>query len=253
MVGAALRSADWLSVPIWLRDRAFFSATIENVRFLQRAQDEITDYLGGARGTNERGESYLKTGGRAVFIERMQAMAIREGMGPLDPNDRGTLKDIRSESRLALIFDTQVKSAEDFGNWKQGMDPDVLDAFPAQRFIRVADVKHPRPYHEEALEAVRLKSDLDYWVGLNRDFGVPHGPWGFNSGCDVEDVDRDEAEELGLIAPGESVEPVERDFNERLEASTRGLGERQIAALQTIFGDQVAFDGDRVKWRSADK
>lgn len=88
VVGAALRSADWLSVPIWLRDRAFFSATIENVRFLQRAQDEITDYLGGARGTNERGESYLKTG----------------------------------------------------------------------------------------------------------------GPWGFNSGCDVEDVDRDEAEELGLIA-----------------------------------------------------
>jgi hypothetical protein len=248
-IGSVLRSADWLGVPVGLRDRGFFSATVESIRFLQRAADELLDFLSGARAVNERGESYLKTGGRAQFIERMQEFAIREGMGPLDPEDAGTIRDIRSESRLRLIFDTQVKAAQDFGYWKQGMDPDVLDAFPAQRFIRVQDVKVPRDYHEEALGTVRLKSDLDYWMSLNRDFGVPHGPWGFNSGCDVEDVGREETEDRGLLKPGEEVRPVAGEFNDRLEASTRGLKPRLLRALETIFGDQAVIDGDAVRWR----
>src|SRR6185437_15736580 len=37
--------------------------------------------------------------------------------------------------------------AGDYGYWRQGMDPDVLNEFPAQRFIRVLPVKEPRTSH----------------------------------------------------------------------------------------------------------
>lgn len=241
-------------MPVLLRERAWFSAGVESVRFLARGQGEIDDFLTSALGVNERGETYLKAGGRAQFIERMQTFALKEGMGPLDPNDRGTLRDITSEGRLGLIFDTQVKAAYDHGYWKQGMEPGVLDAFPAQRFIRVQQVAAPRPYHQAALGTVKLKTDTAFWVSLNHDFGVPWGPWGFNSGCDVEDVDRGEAEGMGLIGKSESLSDLgnrrpDLDFNARLEASTRGLTPRQLRALDTIFGDQVAIEGDRVRWR----
>lgn len=243
-VTSTLNSAQWRDVPVALRQRAQFSSEVENVRFLQRAQDFFGDFLSGAREPN----GALKAGGRAQFVKELSKFAEAEGMGPLDPRDRGTIKDITSQRRLELIFDTQVQQAQDYGYWKQGQDPDILEAFPAQRFIRVRDVTKPRKYHEAALGEVRLKSDLDFWLSLNPDFDVPWGPWGFGSGCDVEDVDREEAEALGLISEDATAQPVEREFNEALEASTRGLKPAMLAHLEDTFGSQIVIDGDRVRW-----
>jgi hypothetical protein len=251
-VTSTLTSAQWRDVPTGLRQRAFFSATVENVRFLQRAQDFLGDFLSGAveypDGKLGPAGAALKAGGRAQFVDLMAKFAEEEGMGPLDPRDRGTIKDVRSQRRLELIFDTQVQSMYDFGNWKQGQDPDILDAFPAQRFIRVRDVEKPRKFHEAALGEVRLKSDLPFWLSLNPDFDVPWGPWGFGSGCDVEDADRDEAEQLGLLGPDDVVEPVERELNDALEASTRGLRPEWLNHFADTFGAQVAISGDRIRW-----
>jgi hypothetical protein len=175
-------------------------------------------------------------------------------MGPLDASEAGTIKDITSEGRLQLIFDTQVQSAEDFAYWKQGQDPDILDAYPAQRFVREQEVKQPRAVHQENTDVVRRKDDLDFWMAMNDPsfggFGVPWGPWGFNSGMGVEDVDRSEAEEMGLVDKGENLAPVEKDFNERLQASTAGLDDEMLQKLKESFGDQVTMDGETgtVKW-----
>lgn len=245
-IGALLNSAQWRDeVPVALRERAFFSANVENIRFLQRAQSAIADFLTSAR---DPANNSLRTGSRAQFVSIMQNFALREGMGPLDPNDRGGLKDIGSETRLGLIFDTNVRAAQDFGNWKQGMDPAVLDEFPAQRFIRVRRVRKPRPYHQAALGQVRLKTDTDFWVNLNRDFGVPWGPWGYNSGCDVEDVDRAETERLKLLRKGQAALPVDRKFNDGLQASLRGLEAAMIDKLKSVFGPQVRVTGDTIHW-----
>lgn len=252
IIGSSLNSEEWSAVPVALRERAFFSATIESIRFLQRSRDSIGDFISAAReeitlpdGTKT---TALKTGSRADFIKQLQDFAYAEGMGPIDPTHTGTIRDIRTEKRLGLIFDTQVRQAQDYGWWKQGQDPDVLDAFPAQRFIREREVKQERDYHRFHENQVQLKSDLGFWKALNRDFGVPWGPWGWGCGHDVEDVDRDEAERLGLIKPGEHAKPIERDFNADLQASVRGLDDDMLNDLRDAFGDQVVIDGDTVRW-----
>jgi hypothetical protein len=252
VIGAQLNSAEWARVPVALRERAFFSSQVENVKFLQRGQDAINDFLTGAREDTAGGPA-LKLGSRAEFISQMREFALAEGMGPLVPEDAGTLKDITSERRLGLIFDVQTQAANDYGSWKQGMDADVLDEFPAQRFIREKDVTTPRPHHAEHDGEVHLKTDLDFWLAMNSPeyggFGVPWGPWGFNSGMAVEDVDREEAEDLGLLTPGQQVEPVERDFNDHLKASVTGLDPALIDRLKTSLGDQVMFQGGSVWWK----
>ncbi len=254
-VGSILRSADWSRVPTAIRERSFFSATIEDARFLQRAQKFLEDFIAQTRLTNDNGETYLKSGGRAQFIDELQKFALREGMGSLDPEIKGTVRDIASETRLGLIFDTNLKSAQDYGYWKQGQDPDVLDAFPSQRFIRVAAVRKPRPLHQANRNEVRRKDDLRFWLAMNDPaiggFGVPWGPWGFGSGMDVEDVGRSESDGLGLTDANERVQPVaEKDFNDRLQASTQGLSQPLINLLKIAFGDKATFEGDAVQWNN---
>jgi len=250
VIGSQLNSEQWAQIPTALRERAFFSSTIENVRFLQRAQDSIGDFLSGARhkvmGPDGIEREALKMGSRADFVKQMSAFAIAEGMGPLDSKDKGGLKDITSQKRLNLIFDVQTQSSTSFGNWKQGMDPSVLDEFPAQRFIREVDVKQPRPVHQQNEGVVRLKTDLEFWTAMNSPaiggFGVPWGPWGFGSGMTTEDVDRTEAEALGLLSPSDTPQPVDKDFNEGLEASLKGLDPEMVTKLQQSFGSQVEID-----------
>jgi len=96
-IGSAMMSAEWQDVPVALRERAFFSSQVENARFLQRARDTITDFMTGARETLPDGQTMLKTGSRAAFVEQMRAFALSEGMGPLEEGLAGGLRDITSE------------------------------------------------------------------------------------------------------------------------------------------------------------
>ncbi|HSM84595.1 MAG TPA: hypothetical protein VLT16_00530 [Candidatus Limnocylindrales bacterium] len=248
-IGSALLSAEWQDVPVALRERALFSSQVENVRFLQRAQGALDDFLTSSREDLGDGVTALKTGSRAQFIEQMREFALSEGMGPIDESMAGGLRDITSERRLGLIFDTQTRQANDYGYWRQGMNADVLDEFPAQRFIRVQDVKQERDSHKKFENQVYLKSDPIWADVINEDFHVPWGPWAWGCGHDVEDVDRDEAESLGLLQPGDQVEPDTRNFNENLQASTAGLEPELVQKLQDEFGDQLVVEGDTMRWR----
>lgn len=245
LIGSQLSSSEWRDVPVALRERAFFSSQVESARVLQRARDGINDFLKSNVQTLDNGQVALATGSRADFVKGMQDFLKGEGIERSD----GGLKDLAGEKRLGLIFNTQTRQANDFGTWKQGQDPDLLNEFPAQRFIRVEEVEEPRNSHTEFEDQVYLKTD-PIWVTINDDFGVPWGPWGWGCGHDVEDVDRTEAEALGLIAPGQELQPIERDFNEGLQASTRGLDPDLLAKLQTEFGDKITIEGESIKWRS---
>jgi hypothetical protein len=249
-IGSKLNSSEWAAVPVELRERAFFSSEVENVRFLQRSRDTITDFLSGARETLPNGETVLKAGSRSDFVAQMQTFAIAEGMGPLDPNDAGGLKDITSQKRLELIFDTQTRQAQGYGYHKQGLDADVLDSFPAQRFIRTADVEEPRGDHAIHEGSVFLKTD-PFWTAINEDFGVPWAPFGWGCQHDVEDVDREEAEQLGLIEPGERIEPPEMNLNDGLKGSTRGIDSDLLAIIQKNLADEAEFDeaAQTMRWK----
>jgi hypothetical protein len=243
LIGSALMSAEWRDVPVALRERAFFSSQVESARVLQRGRDGIADFLQSNRETLPDGQTALKTGSRADFVKQMQDFLKTEGIERTD----GGLKDLAGEKRLGLIFDTQTRQANDYGYWREGQDADVLDAFPAQRFIRVLDVKDPRDAHTAYEDQVYLKSD-PIWTRINDDFGVPWGPWGWGCGHDVEDVSREEAEELGLLTPGQAVQPDEKNFNENLKASTKNLDPDLLEKLKTEFGDQIQIDGDTITW-----
>jgi hypothetical protein len=254
VVGSVLRSAEWRDkVAVGLRNRAFFSARVENARVLQTMQDYLLDFLNKAVDPETGG---LKAQGRAEFVAEMRELCAREGLGTVDPEtgeiaaeiDENDLTDLRSMARLQLIFDTQVEQANEYGYWSQGNDPDVLAAFPAQRFLRVRPVRVPRPIHAANEGAVRRKDDLNFWISMNPDFGVPWGPWGFNSGMGVEDVDRIEAEELGLVAQGERLAQPERDLNDRLSASVRDMSPELVAELREGFWKQIELRDGRAWW-----
>jgi hypothetical protein len=247
-IGAQLSSRQWSAVPVALRERAVFSANIESVRFLQDMQNNLRDFLEANRDSDT---GALKIGSRAKFIENMRRQAIALGLGPLDPEDVGTIKDIRSERRLGLIFDVNTKAAHSFGDRKQGLDSDVLNEFPGQRFIRVIDVKEPRTSHEMFEGQVFLKTDTETWLRINQDFGVPWGPWGWGCGHDVEDVDRDETDSLGLTKPGQRIEGAHEDFNENLKASARNLDPDLIRFLREKFGNKIQIENGEARWNPA--
>ena len=229
-----------------LREQAFFSSRVESARVLQGFQDSITDFLAANRETLPDGQVALKTGSRAAFVDQMQEFLAANGI----ERGEGGLTDITSEARLGLVFNIQTQAAQDYGYWKQGMDADVLDEFPAQRFIRVVDVKEPRQAHEQYQDQVYLKTDPIWARVINADFGVPWGPWGWGCGHDVEDVDRAEAEALGLLQPGEKVKPDERALTDNLQASTKGLDPDLLDKLKNEFGDRLIIDGDTMRWNA---
>lgn len=244
IVGSRLSSSEWGDVPVGLRERAFFSSRIENARFLQRARDAIAEYLQGARDET----TALKMGSRAEFVSVMREFALKEGMGPVSEEGAGGLTDITSERRLGLIFDVQTRQAGDYGYWRQGMDAGVLNEFPAQRFIRVQKVKQERDSHRRFENQVYLKTDPIWKLEINEDFGVPWGPWAWGCGHDVEDVDREEAEGLGLVKRGERVAPAVQDFNENLRASAKGLDGDLVAILRAEFRGKAILDGEEWQW-----
>lgn len=247
IVGSRLDSAQWSSLPTDLRERAFFSSRVESIRVLQRGRDAIGDFLASNREQLATGETVLKTGSRADFVKGMQDFLAAEGI----ERGEGGLRDITSEPRLGLIFDVNTRAAQDYGYWLQGQDQDILDEYPAQRFIRVIDVNEPRTTHSDAEGTVALKSNVAFWTRLNEDFGVPWGPWGWGCGHDVEDVDRAEAEDLGLIQPGEKPEPAKKKFNERLQAGAQNLDADMLSFLKRELGALIKIDlSDRsVQWR----
>jgi hypothetical protein len=245
----------WSRQPAAIRERAFFSSRIESARVLQSMRDYLADFLLADRAIESHGG--LRATGRSQFVADMREIAIREGLGridpatgKIDPNIReDDLTDPRSIRRLQLIFDTQTESAQEYGYWQQGQDPDILDVFPAQRFIRIRPVLSPRPYHAANEGAIRRKDDIQFWLSMNLDFGVPWGPWGFASGMGVEDVDRDEAEAAGILRKNEQVRPASKDFNQGLAASVRDFDPDILAALRRATGGASA--GGRLTPRPA--
>lgn len=250
-VASAMTTAEWQRMPVAVRVKASFSATLTSAKAAQDITDYLTGFVRGEKAVNDKGQEYHVYQGRAEFVANMRQRMIEEGFGKvlhdgtLDPEIHDNdLRDLRGCRRLQLIFDTNTEQAASYAQWQEGQDPDVLDVFPCQRFVRVRPVHTPRPYHDDAIGTIRRKDDLAFWLDLNRDFGLPWGPWGFNSGCGVEDVDRDEAEAEGVIKPTDKIRSIKKDFLEGLEESVRGLDDKTRRWIQAQMDNKVRFLGD---------
>lgn len=261
VVGSKLRSADWARMPLALRERAFFSAGVEEVRILSAMRERLVQ---AAQQT--RTDGLLQNQARFVAD-------LRDLLGAA-PGDSGDLTDLTSTRRLGLIFDFAQADAHGFAAREADLDPDVQDAFPGYRLMRVESRRVPRDWlarwgvagaatgWQGASQStmVALKTS-PIWARLSR-FGRPWPPFDFGSGIGLEDVDRAETEDLGILRRGEApaarlqrlregAAQARQQWNDGLQASVRGLGDTARGWLQQAFGGQIDLQGDTARWRGA--
>ena len=220
-------------LPRAVRERAVFSAGVQNADFLERAAKAIDAISGG-------------TSNRAT-----ERTALRELAEEFD------LPALQGDGRLNLLLDTNVKMSRGFGSWIEGQHPSVLMMWPAQELYRAEERKEPRdwPARWEEAGGQFFEGDSDYpdgrMIALKNDpiwedisaFGLPYAPFDYNSGMDLRDVGYDEAVELGLIEEGQEEEPEDRGLNEGLQASVGLAGNFGLGLMLGEFLGSVAKVG----------
>lgn len=211
-----MTSREWQAVAPVIRQRSFFSATIDKVRVLTTYQRTIADWMEGTveevDGPFGKQTAY-KVGGAADFRQQASEYLVREGL--VTPEELGdkSMRSIASTQRLDLVFNTNIEQVQTLTTWKsQTQDPDYINRFPAARFVRRPGATIKRPRHVAAENEVHRWDDFSFWLFQNAEdiggFGVPWGPFGFNSYMVQQPVGRKEAERLGLVRPGEVIRPV---------------------------------------------
>jgi hypothetical protein len=257
-IAASLSADQWAGVPLALRERAFFVSRVESIRYVAEAKRMLGQMVEGEREkiinvNTGKPDTVLRT--PDLFARRMKQLVAESGMDPR--TGRRGIQDVSSNARLNLIAQMQEQQAYGFARWKGDQDPDMLDAFPCWEFTRTEPRDEPREDWPERWAAAGGKTyggrmiarkDDPVWTKLSR-FGTPWPPFDYGSGMGVDDVTREEAEALGVIARDEKVASGEQAFNDELEASVADLGEWGRKALEVQFGDQVRFEGDRAVWR----
>jgi len=208
------RTAELEQLGSAITERAAFSAAVTKAEHIQRVLDAAGNLVSGQVDFASQ---------RLALKKYLQS----EGYMPSE-EDRGTLRDLSSDARLEVQVMTPVQMAQGYGYWKQGQDPAVLDAFPAQEFLRVEAREVPRSDWKERFTAaggtvtedgrmVALKNS-PVWTKLSR-FGQPYEPFDFGSGMGTEDRSRRVAMDLGLIDRDTELMPQDRPFNQDLQAT----------------------------------
>ncbi len=263
LVGSGIDSRQWSAVQAGLRDRAFFSATVEDVRVLGAGREAAARLAAG------------ETDPSSALIAMRDALTAA-GYRPPDAEDQGPggIRNLMNERRLDLILKTNVQQARGWAQYMEGTTQGALLAYPAQRLVRVRQRRMPRDWTARWKEAgnavgwqgacrdefVALKLS-PIWAALSR-FGNPYPPFDFNSGMGVEDVGKRKARELGLLEGegggegeeqgGAGAQPpsVVPSFNANLQATVPFNDvSPEWATMKRAFGDQIRKVGDKVMWR----
>lgn len=236
----SMSSAELAQLEVAVRERAMFSSRTTNQYYLEQIAERVRKILNPvtvrrSEGMKE-GQSEFVTEGMDVATARTELKAILREIGYApDPDEAGTLKDLSSDARLNLVLETNVEMAQGYGYWAQGQDPELLELYPCQELYRAEDRDDPRAWLDDiwpnaartvgdvgamaALAQGRMvaRKDSPIWVEIS-DFGQPYPPFKFNSGMDVQDVDREEAIALGVIEGNEVIQPQSRGFEIEPEA-----------------------------------
>lgn len=245
------KSADLRALEGPVKRRALWSATVTAVPLLEKIRDGVSAILAG-----QADQATVRLG---------LVQVLREMGYTTDPESPGSIEDLGSLSRLNLIIETNVQTAQGFGWDLQGQQSDILDEWPAQELYRAfgpKDVKSQRDWAARWIKVggqsfggrmIALKND-PIWDRLGDSEIFPDGldnpwpPFAFNSGMDVRDIARDEAVDLGLIDPDTEIFPRQVDLNDQLQATpeVRSADLRALMEAQGVGhfeGDTFVFDG----------
>jgi hypothetical protein len=117
----------------------------------------------------------------------------------------GDVRQSLDDAWLAEVINTNAELVSSHRVFVQGIDPETLDAYPAQELVKARNGDEPYDWRARWTECggpkcngrmIALKSH-PVWLRLS-DFGHPHPPFAFDSGMDVIDISRVQAVELAL-------------------------------------------------------
>ena len=254
-VPSDLHSAQWAAVPVWMRERAFFMASVDRAEILGGFRNAVG---GMAEGTMSLTEAR----------EAIRGTLAKTGYQPL-PGQKGTIKDLGTMGRQNLSLETNLAQVHGFGRWARQQS--ALDGFPAQRLVRMRSSRVPRNWQLRWLEALAACGVQEgasgagemvalvnhpIWIALSA-FGTPYPPFDFNSGMGIEPVDREEAEALGIVPAGPDegeaptpwqtmMVPQDRGLNATLEASPAVRTQTLRNALAETVQGFAQWDKDRL-------
>ena len=242
----------WSTVQAGLRDRAFFSSQVTQAKILYAMRKNVSDLVSGGKSPSE---------------VRRDLRACLDSIGYDAGENRGTVKDLMTKSRLDVMMKTNADQAKGYASHLRATTGGAILAFPAYELVRVERRKMPRDWSARWTSAaqkvgwegvarngamVALKAS-PIWAQLSR-FGNPFPPFDFNSGMGVKDVKKSVCREIGLLGPDEQpTVPPPPDFNGNLaERVPFDKGSKEFANLKAKFGDQIQFNEEKreVQWRS---
>jgi len=247
VIPSEMRTKEWARASVDLRERVFFMAGVTRAEVLQSFRSLAAE---------------LEAGNISAFDARKLARSELDRMNyrPQFAEQAGTIKDLRSRERMDVIFNTNLESVRGFAAWARQQE--VLDAFPAQKFIRVRLSEKPRTDWPERFAAAVARSGVSAganvaemcalinhpcWEELSV-FGTPYAPFDWGSGMDVAAMDRDEAQVAGLLA-GDIAPMMQREcrsLNEDLTAMPRIREDILRKALVEDLQGLVRWDGDKL-------
>lgn len=172
-----LSSEDLSKIRAGIRQRAIFSARVQNAEVLDRIKKVVTETTNG-------------TITREQAMGRLKAFLKRKGYVP-EPGDKGTIKDLTSDQRLKLIVETNQKMAEGHGRWANAQV--ALSINPYWELYRKETRVEPRNWALRWLEAGgrfeqgRMIAPVNdpIWTAISA-FGLPYPPFDFNSGMSTK-------------------------------------------------------------------
>ncbi len=202
-----LTSREMAELGYQIRERAFWSATVNNAKVVNAMHRACNGFAAGK----------LSMSDARLAIQRALDSA---GYKPAD-GTRGTIRDLSSFRRQDLILRTNLEMAQGYARLAEAQED--LDLYPCFELVRIRQSRVPRDWKSRWVSAggrlyggrmIALKSS-PVWKNLSR-FDRPYPPFDFGSGMGVEDIDRDEAIALGLLPKDEPVDEIP-DFDDALE------------------------------------
>jgi hypothetical protein len=243
----AAKSAEIAKLSPAIRERAMFSARVEDANFLAKADRLINGIVSPSSAEGSvpgRKSAFNATEARAELKRYLAASGYQ-------PEKQGGLQDLSSDTRLDLIIKMNTDMAQGAGQFIRQNDPDILDDIPCLELVRDEERKEKRDWisrwrsHGGQLYGggrMIARKDDPIWTAIS-EFGNPYPPFDFNSGMGTESVFRDEAEELGVIKRSTVVAPQKLSFNDNVKAALPTGNPDLVAEVIKAFAGKVLGAG----------
>lgn len=255
-VGTRLSSEEIaVHIPQALREQSFFSAQTVYADHLSNTRDDITKALEGGMSP-------------AQIRTNMKRRLGELGYQP-DPDKRGSLEDLSSDMRTALIINQNTQRAQGYAKWRSLQDDETLQDFPALELYRAVNKDKVRDWRTRWNEARAQLGDgnttatyatskegpfiamvNDPIFALVSRFGSPYDPLDYNTGMRQRPISRAKAKAAGVILDTELAtelaKPARDPMQDVVSSSVEGMDEDIVREWAKPFGDRATVSGGRV-------